>query len=41
MVSKIKSAVITTAAVLAVIYALNRVPVTRDLVAKALSAPAA
>lgn len=41
MVSKIKSAVITTAAVLAVIYALNRVSFTRDLVAKALSQPAA
>lgn len=40
MVSKIKSAVITTAAVLAVIYALNRVAVTRDLVQKALT-PAA
>lgn len=40
MVSKLKSAVLTTAAVLAVIYALNRIPVTRDLVAKALT-PAA
>lgn len=40
MVSKLKSALITTAAVLAVIYALNRVSVTRDLVQKALT-PAA
>ncbi|MHB1430398.1 MAG: hypothetical protein ACYCVW_17075 [Rhodocyclaceae bacterium] len=41
MVSKIKSAVITAAAVLAVIYVANRVPVTRGLVARALTAPSA
>lgn len=41
MVSKIKSAVITAAAVLAVIYVANRLPVTRDLVARAMTPPAA
>lgn len=41
MITKVKQAVITTAIVLAVIYAANRVPVARDLVARALSAPAA
>lgn len=41
MVAKIKSAVLTAAVVLAVIYVANRVPVTRDLVAKALTPPAA
>lgn len=41
MVSKVKQAVITTAIVLAVIYAANRIPVARDLVSKALAAPAA
>lgn len=41
MVSKIKAAVLTTAAVLVVIYVANRLPVTRDLVAKAFTPPAA
>lgn len=40
MVAKVKSAVLT-AAVLAVIYVANRLPVTRDMVAKALATPAA
>lgn len=41
MVSKVKAAVLTAAAVLAVIYVANRIPVARDVVAKALAAPAA
>lgn len=41
MVNKIKSAVITAAAVLAVIYVANRIPVAKDMVARALTAPAA
>lgn len=41
MVSKIKSAVLTAAAVLAVIYVANRLPVGRDIVAKALTPPTA
>lgn len=40
MLSKIKSAVIVTASVLLVIAIANRMPVARDLVAKALTPPA-
>lgn len=39
MVSKIKSAVITAAAVLAVIYVAYRVPGVKDVVSKALTKP--
>lgn len=41
MLNKVKSAVIVTASVLAVIAVMNRIPVTRDLVAQALTAPKA
>lgn len=41
MMSKIKSAVIVTVTVLAVIAIAYRVPVARDMVAKALTPPAA
>lgn len=41
MLSKVKSAVLVTATVLAVIAIANRIPVARDLVAKAITPPAA
>lgn len=40
MVSKVKSAVLTAAAVLAVIYVGYRIPGVKDVVSKALTKPA-
>jgi hypothetical protein len=41
MLAKVKSAVIVTASVLAVLFIAYRLPVVKDVVAKAMTPPAA